>query len=518
MRSFVAIVAACGASAYQPLPQPSSRPVPTTARHTAVTASAAPDSTISTSSKTGIGYWNEKVRKLDGWFEGAAASAAAPSSELLTQSREAAAAALPTISFPGRKDEPFRRCDLSSLQAAQIVPARGCEVAKASAALSASLEEDVTVGMRLVLVDGVVSSELSDLSALPLGITASSVADASGAAREGALEALQGALPESDATRNTALGIYGFAALNQACLVDVATVHVGAGVVVEQPLHVVMLSTGDDGDEAKLAASHPNLLVSLGEGASLKLAQQYWACDANAPYFCNGVTRVQVGAGARLEHSYVQEQGPSATHVDSVLVEIDADAEYHSTMLMSGGRIARVNHRVHLNGPKAHSNLRAFSMASESQLCDVHSRVVHVSPECTSQQEQRNAVAGRSRVVWKGAVVVPRGSDGTSAQQLCRTLLLSDDARIDVSPTLEIDTDDVECTHGATISDLDDEMVFYLQARGLSRPDARALLLSGWARDALAGVASENVKVRATARAAALSPDKEVRRTSLSSI
>lgn len=110
-------------------------------------------------------------------------------------------------------------------------------------------------------------------------------------------------------------------------------------------------------------------------------------------------------------------------------------------------------------------------MASESQLSDVHSRVVHVSGGCESRQEQRNAVAGRSRVVWKGAVVVPRGSDDTNAKQLCRTLLLSDDARIDVSPTLEIDTDEVECTHGATVSDLDDEMV---HARPPKRQGCRA--------------------------------------------
>ena len=159
-------------------------------------------------------------------------------------------------------------------------------------------------------------------------------------------------------------------------------------------------------------------------------------------------------------------------------------------------------------------------MAAEAQLVDVHSKVVHVSGECTSQQEQRNVVAGRSRVVWKGAVVVPRGSDNTNAKQLCRTLLLSDDARVDVQPTLEIDTDEVECTHGATISDLDDEMVFYLQARGLSRPDARALLLSGWVRDALALVPSESVKQRAVGRAAKVGADydKEVRRSGLSSI
>jgi len=278
-----------------------------------------------------------------------------------------------------------------------------------------------------------------------------------------------------------------------------------------------------DGEEAaptsvRLSASHPNVVISVGDGASARVAQHYVGADGAAPYLCNGMTRVQLAVGASLSHSYVQEQADSGVHFDSVLVDVAADATYTSTMLQSGGRIGRVNHCVSLDGPKAQSDLRALTMASGSQLSDIHSRVVHASPQCTSRQEQRNAVAGRSRVVWKGAVVVPRGSDETDAKQLCRTLLLSDDAKVDVQPTLEIDTDDVSCTHGATISDLDDEMVFYLQARGLSRLDARALLLGGWARDALALVPSEGVKERASARAANLATDKDVRRSGLSSI
>lgn len=304
-----------------------------------------------------LGYQADKPRAFDGWFADAAASVPPTSSPVLAPVREAAAAALPTIFFPGRKDEPFRRCDLSSLRAAQLAPATA-DVAAAKAALAVCADEE-TDGMRLVLVDGVCSAELSDLSALPEGVSVGSVCDASGDALDGALATLRAPLPESDATPNTALGVYGFAALNQASVGDVASIHVGGGVSVERPLHVLMLSSGGEaGAGAPLVASHPSLVVSLGEGASLTLHQQYYACDASAPYFSNGLTRVTLGEAASMEHSYVQEQGAAATHVDSVLVEVGAAATYASTMLQSGGKIARVNHRIHLNGEKASSNLR----------------------------------------------------------------------------------------------------------------------------------------------------------------
>lgn len=136
----------------------------------------------------------------------------------------------------------------------------------------------------------------------------------------------------------------------------------------------------------------------------------------------------------------------------------------------------------------ASTKVQGLTLGGEQQLLDFHSYICHASPDCSSLQEQRNALADRCRVVWKGAVVVPEGADNTTAHQLCRTLLLSDDARADVSPTLEISTDEVECTHGASVADLDDEMIFYLQARGLDREQARTLMLEGWARSFMSQV------------------------------
>jgi Fe-S cluster assembly protein SufD len=153
--------------------------------------------------------------------------------------------------------------------------------------------------------------------------------------------------------------------------------------------------------------------------------------------------------------------------------------------------------------------LSGLTLATGNQLLDVHSRIVHASRDCISEQEQRNVLAGSSRVFFKGAVAVPRGSENTTANQLCRTLQLSNDSRVDVQPTLEIDTDSVECSHGATITDLDEDMLFYLQARGVDRATARSLILEGWIRAALEKMPSASTRNQALSKAAVLAPQLE---------
>ena len=368
------------------------------------------------------------VVKEDTWLTEASASAVPMVSSVLEPIRAAAVEELKTSAFPRRKDEAWRRCDLSSLRAATVVaPTAGAASSEAVAeVLAVVANDDATAGMRLVLVDGVCSAELSDLSRLPEGVQVGSIADVDGAAREHAMATLTGPLPETGADARTQLGMRSFAALNQAALADAATVHVPDGVVVDEPLHIVIVSSGEGGKEGAVSASHPSLTVRLGEGASLRLLQQYAGAPGAA--FVNAVSRVELGARSYLEHSYAQEQSASTVHVDSVVVDVGAEASYRSQLLASGGRLSRVNQLVNLNAGGAHSELFGMTLATESQLIDMHSRVVHVSPDCTSEQEQRNALAGRARGVFKGAVVVPVGSDNTTANQLCRTLLLSDDA------------------------------------------------------------------------------------------
>lgn len=241
----------------------------------------------------------------------------------------------------------------------------------------------------------------------------------------------------------------------------------------------------------------------------LELVQHYAGSGA---YFTNGVSRVHLGEGARLTHAYVQEQAEDAAHLDSVVVAAQTASRYELHAVQMGGKLARLNVDVRLRGPYASCDVQGLALASERQLSDLHSNILHESRDCESAQQQRNALSDAARVVFRGAVRVPTGADNSTAHQLCRSLLLSDRARVDVAPCLEIDTDEVVCTHGATVADLDDEMVFYLQSRGLDRNAARSLLLEGWAREVMNSVPNAGAKRRAVAKAVKLSPEDETRR------
>ena len=452
----------------------------------------------------------------DPWLVSAAdlVPAARPKSATIEAIRAAAADNLNGQVFPNRKVEAWRRTDLGILGGSSLT-APSADSADMAAMASEMQADAASEGARLVLVDGVIDPALSDVSALPDGVTVGSLLSCGAEAEAAVLGALKAPLPEQGADMRTALGAFTFAALNQASLSDVACIHVPAGVSVDIPVHVLCLSSGASA-EGSLTASHPSLVICMGKDASAKVLQQY---SGSGAYWTNGVTRVLLDEGSSIEHSYIQEQAPAAVHIDSVQVDVGAGAAYSNSLLQSGARIGRVNMLVSLNGQGAHSKLRGLALASDNQLSDMHSQVTHAVPDCTSEQEHRNAVAGRARVVFRGAVKVPTGADNTTAAQLCRSLLLSDNARVDIQPCLEIDTDDVVCTHGATVTDLDDEMIFYLQARGLSRGQARSLLLEGWARDALATVPSEGCTSRAALKAATLAKElRAVRRDALSSI
>mmetsp|Transcript_49373 Transcript_49373/g.164816 ORF Transcript_49373/g.164816 Transcript_49373/m.164816 type:complete len:534 (+) Transcript_49373:43-1644(+) len=486
---------------------------------------------------------------VDDWLGSAVAARGSVASGLLDEVRSEATDIVLAARRPGRKQEAWRRTDLSLLYGATL----GAPSGRVGELVAGYVEEEEAAAAarpRLVFVDGVYSADLSDTSSLGGGAYAGPLGElVPPEVREAVLESLR-EIPEREADPRTELGCHTFAALNQAALSDVACVYVPSGVAAGT-LRLILLSTAslpDSGAEAgaspQLAASHPNLSLWLGDGASLSLLQQYAGRGA---YFCNGLSRLLLGENASLTHAYLQEQSDGAVHVDSVLATLAAGARYDANLVQSGGRLSRVNLGVRLEGRHSRASLSGIALGSESQLLDLHSAVRHVSPDCslmiaaaqptqrtsaplsrrpstpagTSEQEQRNALAGRARVVFRGAVQVPHGSDNTTANQLCRSLLLSDSARVDISPNLEILTDDVVCTHGATVADLDDEMVFYLQARGLGRAEARVLLLEGWARSLMGEVPSEAATRRVAAKAAGLAREgaaREVRKQAMSSI
>ena len=318
----------------------------------------------------------------DAWFK-RAVEASAPSwseSSTLDAVRTDAAAELRDQSFPGRKVEAWRRTDLSSLAAARLISPKAD--AGVDALVAAGTGQESSERALLVLVDGVCNAALSDLSALPESVTVGSLLSAPpGSDAEAAvLAALRAPLPERSADPRTALGAFAFAALNQASLGDVACIHVPAGVSVDCPVHVLCISNGAqaaDGATADgvLTANHPSLVVSVGAGASVRVLQQYMGAGA---YWTNGLTRILLDERASIEHSYVQEQSAAAVHLESVQIEAATGAKYANSLMHSGARIGRVNLLINLNGVGAHSSLRGLTLATDNQLCDVHSSTVHV--------------------------------------------------------------------------------------------------------------------------------------------
>lgn len=250
----------------------------------------------------------------DAWLQGTAALAAevlpsgSAGESVLSELRAAAAAELRALHFPARKDEAWRRTDISLLRASRMVAPAAAE--EAAAAVVAEYADESSTGMRLVLVDGVCSASLSDLSDLPAEVSVGGLLHG-GAGADGeqrALSALRGALPEAGADHRTALGCHVFAALNQASLADVAAIAVPDGVAVPRPLHVLSVSTGvpvaggtegGEGGEggSDLAVSHPSVVIALGAGAQLHVLQQYAGVGA---YFTNAITRVAIGEGGTV--------------------------------------------------------------------------------------------------------------------------------------------------------------------------------------------------------------------------
>ena len=301
----------------------------------------------------------------DEWFRGALAARPAAGGDAVSGLRGDAEAVLPAVRRPTRKDEAWRRTDLSSLFASPLAVPAGA----GGEALLAGVVEDRSEGMRLVLVDGTMDDALTDLSALPAGARVCSLGSLDGAVADGALAALR-TLPETGADKRSELGAYTFAALNQAAMSDVMCVHLPAGLVLERPLHVYYLSTAS-ADGVGTAASHPNLLVKLEEGAGMSLEQHY--TGGPAKYFTNALTRLELAPGATLTHSHLQEQGERAVHIETVMADVGAGAKYEVQAAQVGSLVGRLNMGVRLGGSGASTVVQGITLAGGTQLLDTHS-------------------------------------------------------------------------------------------------------------------------------------------------
>jgi Fe-S cluster assembly protein SufD len=277
---------------------------------------------------------------------------------------------------------------------------------------------------------------------------------------------------------------HAFRALNTAFLFDGAFVYLPPGAVVEEPIFLTYDVTmfGDP----PLMWPRRTLIVA-GRHSQATISEEYFGLG-HVPYFTNAVTEIVLDEGAILDHYKVNQEGDRAFHVGTTQVRLGRSSNFSSHNLTFGGRLTRNDVNAYLGGEGSECTLNGLYVGGGEQLIDNHTRIDHAQPHCASHELYKGVLDGKARGVFAGRIYVHQDAQKTDAKQTNQTLLLSDDAVIDTKPQLEIFADDVKCTHGATVGQLDAESLFYLRSRGIGRAEARALLTFAFANDVVSRI------------------------------
>jgi Fe-S cluster assembly protein SufD len=387
--------------------------------------------------------------------------------------RERAASRFAALGFPTVRDEEWRFTSVSAIAGGEFAPADP-EAAVTADQLDAFLYRSAP--FRLVVVNGRYAPDLSRVAGLPAGVRAGSLS----AAINGELEADR-ELVQRYFGQLADIGSRAFAALNTAHADDGAYVQVPDGVVVEAPIQVMFVSTR--GGSAGPTVSHPRLLVVAGDRSQSRIVETYVGTEG--VYFANAVTEIFAGEHAVLDHYKVAEDSLEAFHVASMHVHASRSTTFSSHSFALGGRFVRNDVVAILDGEGAECTLNGLYLADGDRLVDNHTTIDHARPHCPSHEIYKGILGGRARAVFNGKIIVRPDAQKTDAKQTNRALLLSDRATINTKPQLEIFADDVKCTHGAAIGQLDEDAIFYLRSRGLTFFEARDMLIHAFAGDIL---------------------------------
>jgi Fe-S cluster assembly protein SufD len=382
--------------------------------------------------------------------------------------------------FPTSRDEEWRFTPLGDMTRTPFAPAGPPKTPVRQADL-----EQYRFGHpewpALVFVNGAFAPELSQIADLPEGVMATSLARALLTDPE-LVEPHLGKHLGADATP--------FAALNTAYIRDGAFVLVPAGQTLESPINLVFVTSSD----ADGAMTHPRNLIVIEDGARVSLVENYVGLSESAASFTNAVTEVTLGKQSWLEHTRIQRESEAAYHIGFSHVHQARESHYRSFALSMGGRVSRHNLHTRLDAPNTEALLYGLSIGRGEQLVDNHTTIYHDQPNCRSWEVYKAILDDHSRGVFNGKVFVTPEAQQTDAKQTNRTLLLSDTARVDTKPQLEIFADDVKCTHGATVGYLDDLPHFYLRSRGIDPERAKRILTYAFAAEVMNEVAVDPVR------------------------
>lgn len=407
--------------------------------------------------------------------------------------RRAAMLRFSEAGFPTTRQEAWRYTNVAPIASTSFRLAGRDESLRAAARLGPSLAErlaelsfDDGRSIRAVFVNGHLVESLSRLAGLPQGVEVLGLA--------GALQT-RPAFVEPHLAGRTDTTDHPFANLNTAFLGDGAFVLVPKGVTLEDTVHLVFVTLPDEGstEEARPPMAHPRVTIVAEEGAHASIAQSHvgWGQGAS---FTNAVTDILAGDGSVVEHCALQREGPEAFHVSCLRAALGRGSGLRSHAISLGGRLARSDVSIVMDGEGADCTLNGLYVTGGSQHCDSHTVIDHARPHGTSRQLYKGVLDGRSRGIFDGTVIVRPGAQKTDSRQENRNLILSEEALADSKPTLRIEANDVKCSHAATTGQLDEQSLFYLRSRAIAPPAARRIMIHAFVSDVIRRIQAPSLR------------------------
>ena len=404
-----------------------------------------------------------------------------PSHAYLTALRDTATEQIRGLSFPTTRDEEWRFTDLSPILSLNW----DTDLTDTPTVTPAAIEpyQLPEAKTRLVFVNGIYSLVLSAVSA-DSGVTVGALSDA---------DTWASVSDKVDAYLGRQQGLeQSFTTLNAASFQDAAVVWLERKAIASHPIHILSITTAN---EQAPRLTHPRVLVVAEPHSEVTVVEDYIALG-KGKYFSNPVTEIYVEENAQVNHVRVQRDGVEAFHIGKTAISQAQNSRYACHAISVGGGISRHNLEVFQTGVQTETILNGLSMIAGQQVADTHSLIAYEHPHSMSRQLHKTIVGGSAHAVFNGKVNVPQAAQLTDAGQLNRNLLLSPKGKVDTKPQLEIVADNVKCTHGATVSQLKADEVFYLQSRGIDATRAQNLLIYAFAAEILEGLPIESLKTQ----------------------
>jgi len=368
--------------------------------------------------------------------------------------------------LPGRRIEEWKYTDLRALmrEAKPLARLPDAQAKRRALEQSALLVE----ARRILIVDGSFVPELSDLERLEPGLTVCSMAASLAAGDPRVVSELGKVVPTADLA----------VALNTAFMGDGVVIDVAPGVALARPIHLLFVNAGPEPGAVFMRS-----FAAIGRGARAMLVESH---EGSAEFQVNTALELKIGDDAHVDHIKIASAG--ALHVSSLMAAVGAQARFNEFLFTTGGEVVRNQLFVRFAGEGTIAGIRGVCLLKGTQHADTTLVADHVAPGCTSREMFKSVLDGEARGVFQGKIIVRPHAQKTDAKMATHALLLSDAAEADNKPELEIHADDVQCGHGATSGDLDEDLLFYLKARGIPETEAQALLIQAFVGEAVEGI------------------------------